>query len=268
MRFPIVMGILNVTSDSFSDGGRFLDPDEAVRHGLEMADAGAGIIDIGGESTRPMAQPVAPDAQKDRILPVIRELVKRVDCPISVDTRSAEVAAAALEAGASIVNDVSGFLFDPQMPVILAKYRPIAIAMHMRGIPENMRDQTDYNAVLWDVSTELMQGAMKAVNAGLPFENIWLDPGIGFAKTAEQSLILLANLRFFKALSRPVVVGPSRKSFLQQTTGKPVEQRLWGTAAAVSWAVSAGADCVRVHDVKEMCDVVETIRALMEACIV
>lgn len=268
MNFPMVMGILNVTPDSFSDGGRFLDPDTAVRHGIKMVNAGAGIIDVGGESTRPDALPIDPEEQKDRILPIISELVKKTDCPVSVDTRSADVAAAAIEAGAKIINDVSGFLYDPDMPKCLAKYRPIAIAMHMRGTPEDMRDRTGYKALLWEVSAELMRGVMKAVHAGLPFENVWIDPGIGFAKTAEQSLALLANLQFFKAISRPIVVGPSRKSFLQPVTGKTVEQRQWGTAAAVAWAVAAGADCVRVHDVAQMHDVVKTTMAIMEARIV
>ena len=268
MKFPVIMGILNVTPDSFSDGGQFMDTDTAVRHGLKMVEEGAGIIDIGGESTRPMATPIAPKEQKDRLIPVIRALVKKTDCPISVDTRSADVAAAAIMAGASIINDVSGFLFDPDMPKVLAMYKPVAIAMHMRGTPENMREMTDYRSLLWEVSTELMQGVIKAVDAGLPFENVWLDPGIGFSKTAKQSLALMANIKFFKGLGRPVVIGPSRKSFLQPVIGKAVEQRAWGTAAAVAWAVAAGADCIRVHDVDRMNDVVKTTRAIMEARIV
>jgi dihydropteroate synthase len=267
MDFPVIMGILNVTPDSFSDGGSFVDPDSAIHHGMEMALSGANIIDVGGESTRPGAQPIPPEEQKSRVIPVIRELSKRVDIPISVDTRSADVAAAAIEAGAAMVNDVSGFLFDPDMPAILGKYRPLAVAMHMRGTPENMRSHVDYKAILWEIASELMTGVDKAVAAGLPFENVWLDPGIGFAKTAQQSLVLMANLRFFKALGRPLVVGPSKKSFLEPIIHKPVEQRDWGTAAAVAWAVAQGADCVRVHDVGPMKDVVTTIKAMREAMI-
>ncbi len=265
MRFPAVMGILNVTPDSFSDGGRYTEPDTAVRHGLDMARSGADIIDVGGESTRPGAADVPLQEQKNRVLPVIKALKARVDCPISVDTRSADVAAAAIEAGASIVNDVSGFLFDAQMPRVLAKYQVTAIAMHMRGTPADMRQRTEYRSLLWEIATELMDGVKKAMDAGLPFEKVWLDPGIGFAKDARQSLVVLANLPFFKALGRPVVVGPSRKSFLQPIIDKGVEERAWGTAAAVAWAVSAGADCVRVHDVPAMQDVVKTVRAIMEA---
>lgn len=262
-RPPLLMGILNVTPDSFSDGGRFLDPDHAVVHGLAMVAAGADLVDVGGESTRSGAPPVPEAEERSRIVPVIRALVDRTSTPVSVDTRRASVAEAALEAGAVVVNDVSGFHHDPEMAHLLGRERPVAVAMHMRGSPADMQTRTNYAALVADCVTELWAGAREAIDAGLPVDHLWLDPGIGFAKDARQSLVLLARLDAFVALGRPVLVGLSRKSFLGRLTGvESPADRLMGTAAAVTAAVLAGARILRVHDVAAMRQVVAVASAV------
>lgn len=264
-RPPLIMGVLNVTPDSFADGGRYNDPDAAIAHGLTMAEAGADIIDVGGESTRPGATPVSPEEELRRILPVIRGLAKRVPA-LSVDTRHAEVAEAALDAGAIIVNDVSAFQYDPEMPYLLARRKPGAVAMHMRGVPADMAMRTEYRSLIADCASELWNAAIKAVEAGLPMENLWLDPGIGFAKNATQSLSLLADLDVFVRLGRPLVVGVSRKSFIGHILGgKGPAERLFGTAGAVAAAVLKGARVIRVHDVAEMRDVAIVAHAIARA---
>ncbi len=269
MKFPLVMGILNVTPDSFSDGGLFLDPDRAVEHGLEMVKKGAQIIDIGGESTRPGAKEISAKEQLERVIPVIKGIKQHSDVLISVDTRSSEVAAAAIHAGAAIVNDVSGFKHDKDMVKVIAKYDVYAIAMHMRGTPQNMKQLNTYKNLLWDISAELKQSIDMAVNAGVDINKIWIDPGIGFAKDAQQSLKIMNNIPFFKKLGLPVVIGPSRKSFMAPVLNKQNPQdRVWGTAAAVAIAIYMGADCVRVHDVEEMSDVVKVAKAIKEAKVV
>jgi dihydropteroate synthase len=261
---PLVLGVLNVTPDSFSDGGRFRDPAVAIRRGLEMADEGADLVDVGGESTRPGAAPVAVDEELSRVLPVIRALADRV--PVSIDTRRAAVAAAALEAGAVVVNDVSGFRFDPEMAPLLGRLRPLAIAMHSRGTPADMAERTDYRSLATDVLSELWAGVAEACDAGLPFENVWLDPGIGFAKDAAQNLRLLADVGVLVRGGRPIVIGVSRKSFLGHVLDRrdPAD-RAWGTAAAIAVAVAAGARVVRVHDVAAMRDVARVAHAIAAA---
>jgi dihydropteroate synthase len=264
-RPPLVMGVLNVTPDSFADGGRYADPDAAVAHGLTMAEAGADVIDVGGESTRPGAKAVSVKDELDRVIPVIRGLAGRVPA-ISIDTRRAAVAEAALDAGALIVNDVSAFRHDPEMTHLLGRRRPAAVAMHMRGVPEDMATRTGYRSLVADCATELWASASRAVDAGLPLDHLMLDPGIGFAKDSDQSLALLANLDVFVRLGRPVVVGVSRKSFIGRVLGRPdPSERLFGTAGAVAVAVVRGARVLRVHDVAGMRDVAVVAHAIARA---
>lgn len=265
-RLPLVMGILNVTPDSFSDGGRFLDPEQAVAHGHQMVAAGADLIDVGGESTRPGSAPVPVEEEARRVLPVIRRLAREVPVALSIDTRRAPIAEAALDAGASVVNDVSGFTFDPAMPALLARKAPIAIAMHMRGTPDRMQSQTHYRSLLGEVIEEVWLGARQALDLGLPLRHLWIDPGIGFAKTAEQNVHLLARLEVLAAIGRPLVVGVSRKSFLGALTGiQDPGNRLLPTVAAVTAAVLGGARILRVHDVAETRPAIQVAHALLRA---
>lgn len=261
---PLLMGVVNVTPDSFHDGGRFLSPKSAIEHGIELAAQGADIIDIGGESTRPGALPVSVDAELKRVIPVVDALAATVPAAISVDTRHARVAEMALSAGATIVNDVSGFRHDPEMPFLLGHARPVCIAMHMRGVPEDMQTRTSYSSTVADVLTELWNGVKPALDAGLPVSHVWLDPGIGFSKDVRGNLVLLRNLPALVASGRPVLVGVSRKSFIGHVTGHTAtDDRLMGTAGAVAWAVAYGARILRVHDVTEMSDVVRVVHAIM-----
>lgn len=264
VRPPLLMGAVNVTPDSFSDGGRYFEPEAAVARGLQMAAEGADIIDVGGESTRPGAAPVDTDEEMRRVLPVIRELHERTNVPLSIDTRHAVVARAAIDAGAAIVNDVTAFTYDPEMPDLLGEERPLAIAMHMRGRPADMMTRTAYLSLIADCVSELWAHAGRALDAGLPLEHLLLDPGIGFAKDARQNVELLHHLDAFVALGRPVVVGVSRKSFLGRITGRtdPAD-RLHATAAAVAMAVARGARVLRVHDVCAMKDVVAVTHAIL-----
>jgi dihydropteroate synthase len=255
---PLLMGILNVTPDSFFDGGRFHDADAALAHGLAMAAAGADLIDVGGESTRPGAPPVSESDELARVIPVVQTLAQQCTVPISIDTRRASVAEAALMAGACVVNDVSGFTHDREMPHLLGHEHPIAIAMHMRGTPSDMQTRTDYQSLVGDCICELWTGARRATDAGLPLDHLWLDPGIGFAKDAAQSLHLLANLPAFVAMGLPILVGVSQKSFLQRLIGVAEPgNRQFATAAAVAVAVMGGARVLRVHDVGAMRQVVQ-----------
>ncbi len=264
IRPPLLMGAINVTPDSFSDGGRYLDPEAAVACGLQMAAHGADLIDIGGESTRPGAAPIEPDEEMRRVIPVIRALAQQVAVPLSIDTRHAAVAQAAIDAGAVVVNDVTAFTYDPDMLALLGRERPLAIAMHMRGRPDDMMTRTTYLSLVADCVSELWGQARRALDAGLPLEHLLLDPGIGFAKDARQNVELLHHLDAFVALGRPVVVGVSRKSFLGHITGRaePTD-RLHATSAAVAMAVARGARVLRVHDVREMKDVIAVAFAVL-----
>jgi dihydropteroate synthase len=241
----LVMGIVNVTPDSFSDGGQFLDKDHAVEHALVLAEQGADILDIGGESTRPGASPLSASDERARVEPVVRELSRRVKLPLSIDTSKSEVAKAALDAGAEIVNDVSGFARDPRM-ADAAKGAAVCL-MHMRGTPAEMQSRAVYADLIGEVEKELTEALERA--SGIPEERIALDPGLGFAKTGEHNLLLMRRLRELTQLGRPLVVGASRKSFIGKTTGKPPPERLFGSVAAAALAVSGGAAVVRVHDV-------------------
>ncbi len=246
---PFLMGIVNATPDSFSDGGRFLDPALAVAHALRLAEEGADLVDLGGESTRPGAPPVPEDEELRRVVPVVEALRARgFALPISVDTTKAAVARAALAAGADLVNDVSG-LADPALARVVAEAGAPIVLMHTRGTPADMQSWASYGDVVAEVRDELALLLRRAETAGVDPEHILLDPGIGFAKTPAHNLELLARLGELRPLGRPLLVGPSRKSFIGAAAGAPVEDRLPGTLAAVTAAVLAGAEWVRVHDV-------------------
>ena len=245
---PFLMGVVNATPDSFSDGGRFLDPDAAVAHGARLLAEGADLLDVGGESTRPGAPPVPAEEEALRVVPVIERLRDRGLGPISVDTRKPEVARAALRAGADLVNDVGG-LSAPGMAELVAEAGVPAVLMHARGTPAEMQSRATYRDVVAEVAAELEAALARAVRAGVPEQRIILDPGIGFAKTAAQSVALLAALPRLRRLGRPLLVGPSRKSFIGAISGAPVGERLPGTLAAVAACVLAGVEILRVHDV-------------------
>jgi dihydropteroate synthase len=249
IKFPAVMGILNVTPDSFSDGGRFLDPDRAVAHALEMQADGADIIDIGGESTRPIGAREVPIAEElERVLPVLAKLAGKLRIPISIDTRRAGVASAALDAGAQIINDISA-LGDPAMVQVAAKSKCAVVLMHMRGGPEDHIKFARYNNVVDEVSSYLAKRARFAIAAGIPRSRIILDPGIGFAKNAAHNLELIANLPRLCAMGYPILVGASRKTFVRKIAGASDDQMRFGTVAVDAIAIANGASIVRVHEV-------------------
>jgi len=258
----LVMGVLNVTPDSFSDGGQFLNPDIAIEHGLRMVAQGAAAIDVGGESTRPGSKPVSPAEQIRRTVPVIGALAERIDIPISIDTADVEVARAALLAGASILNDITA-LSDERMAELAVQQQVPVILMHMQGTPATMQAEPHYDDVVAEVRDFLVARAEKGAKLGIPKERIFIDPGIGFGKTLEHNLLLLRNLDQLVATGYRVLVGPSRKGFIGKLTGrdKPAD-RVFGTAAAVAQCVAAGASIVRVHDVPEMIDVAKVARAI------
>jgi dihydropteroate synthase len=261
-----VMGVVNVTPDSFSDGGRFLDPSAAVAHALALAGQGADILDIGGESTRPGAQAVPEAAELERVVPVVRAL-KAAGCavPISIDTTKAAVARAAVEAGADIVNDVSALGADSGMPDTVAALGVPVVLMHMRGTPRTMQAAPAYGNVVGEVRRFLERRVARAVAAGVRRAAIAVDPGIGFGKTARHNLLLLAALPHLAQMGLPVVVGTSRKAFIGRVLGAEVEERGWGTAATVAWAIAHGARVVRVHDVAEMAQVARMTDAIRRA---
>jgi dihydropteroate synthase len=252
------MGVVNVTPDSFGDAERFTDPAKAVDAVLRMEAEGADLIDIGGESTRPGAEPVAAAEELARVVPVIAAAARRVRVPLSIDTYKADVARAALDAGAAIVNDISGLLYAPELAAVVAERGAALVLMHTRGRPKTMAGEAIYHDLIGEVTSELRQRMQTAVDAGVQVERIVLDPGIGFAKRPPHSYGVLARLpELADALDRPLLVGPSRKSFMREAlNSRPATERDWGTAAAVTAAVLAGAHIVRVHAVAEMIQVV------------
>lgn len=256
------MGVVNVTPDSFSDGGLYLDPEAAVAHGEELAQAGAAILDVGGESTRPGAEPVAEAEELLRVAPVVEGLA-RGEAEISVDTSKAAVAAAALDAGATIVNDVTALRGDPGMAALCADRGPTVILMHMRGDPRTMQDDPAYDDVVAEVKTFLAERLEAAVVAGIEEERIWLDPGIGFGKTLAHNLELLGRLPELAGLGRPLVVGTSRKGFIGGIDGSEARERLGGTIASSVLAAAAGAEVLRVHDVAEMAQALRLATAVL-----
>ncbi len=256
---PVVMGVLNVTPDSFSDGGLWVDPERAVAHGLEMVEQGAGIIDVGGESTRPGAEEVSETDELDRVLPVIDALCRRISIPISIDTRKPRVAERSVEAGATIINDTLGEATDHTMDHVASSTGAAIVVMHSRGTPATMRTLTEYDDVVTDVRDFLRLRAAQLVDRGVARDAICIDPGYGFAKNPRQNLVLLRRLDEIVDLGYPVLVGTSRKSFIGATLDVTSEQRVEGTAATIAWAISKGARIVRVHDVEP---IVRTIRML------
>ncbi len=247
-----VMGVLNVTPDSFSDGGWHYALDSALKRAIEMQAEGADIIDIGGESTRPGSQPVSLDEELRRVIPVIEGLHSQVAIPISVDTYKAQVAESALNAGADIVNDISGLRFHPGMASVIAKAGAGVVLMHIKGTPRDMQKDPHYNDLMAEIMAYLKECKQSALDAGIESEQIVIDPGIGFGKRLQDNFQILRELSKLTRLRCPILVGPSRKSFIGQTLGLPVEERLEGTAAAVAACVFNGANIVRVHDVKQM----------------
>jgi len=256
------MGVLNVTPDSFSDGGQFFETDKAIEHGLQMAADGAAIIDVGGESTRPGSAPVSTEEQIKRVVPVIKALREETTVPISIDTCNYEVAEAALNAGAAMINDITA-LRDERMSRLAAKQQVPVVLMHMQGTPQTMQIEPKYGDVVGEVLQFLLGRAKRAQKFGISKDRIFIDPGIGFGKTLEHNLLILRSIRKFVETGYRVLVGTSRKSFIGQITGreKPSD-RIFGTAASVALCAAAGVSIVRVHDVAEMVDVIKVVRAV------
>ena len=258
----LVMGILNVTPDSFSDGGKFFECDKAIEQGLKMVSQGAAIIDVGPESTRPGAEPVSANEQIKRAVPVIKALAEKINIPVSIDTTNYEVARAALDAGASMINDITA-LADERMAQLAAEREVLVVLMHIQGTPRTMQIEPKYKNVVAEVLSFLLERAKRAEEFGIPKERIFIDPGIGFGKTVEHNLKLLANIDKFVDTGYRVLVGPSRKGFIGKLTGKenPAE-RIFGSAAAVALCASAGVSIIRVHDVAEMLELVKIANAI------
>jgi len=263
-RRTLVMGILNVTPDSFSDGGRHRDQDAATTWALQMAADGADIVDVGGESTRPGAEPVTEQEETDRVVPVIERIRRECDVAVSIDTYKSAVARAALNAGADMVNDISGMSFDPQMRLLVAERRVPAILMHIKGTPRDMQKDPVYDDLLSEITAYLRERIREAVEAGVDERLLIVDPGFGFGKTVEHNLVILRRLREIKSMGRPILIGTSRKSTIGRVLGDlPPEERLEGTAATVALSIANGASIVRVHDVKEMARVVRMSDAVV-----
>jgi dihydropteroate synthase len=264
-RRPLLMGVLNVTPDSFSDGGRFAAVESAVAQAQKLAADGADMIDIGGESTRPGSQRTDPQEQIRRILPVLEATSRHLPVVWSVDTRSSQVAAAALDAGASVINDISAGRDDPAMLRLAADRQVPIILMHMQGEPATMQVNPHYKDVMEEVKSFFADRIEAAKSAGVNTNRILLDPGIGFGKNLDHNLTLIRRMKEFAALARPLVIGTSRKGFIGIISGEPQpNQRLFGTAATVAWSIANGADIVRVHDVEPMLKVVRVIRAIQK----
>jgi dihydropteroate synthase len=261
--FPKLMGIVNVTPDSFSDGGEFLDPTRAIEQCLRLAEDGADLIDVGGESTRPGAVRVAEDEEIRRVVPVILEVARRVSVPISIDTTKAAVAQRALDAGAAIVNDISGLRFDPRMPEVCAAAQAGIVCMHMLGTPQTMQIDPHYGDVVHEVADYLAQRLAALEECGIARERVVIDPGIGFGKTPEHNLSILKNIARFRALGRPVLIGHSRKRFLAKILGRTLDETSAATMGVSVAAALAGADLLRVHDVRATRDVLAACWAVL-----
>ena len=258
-----LMGVLNVTPDSFSDGGKFFKLEKAVKQGLKLAEEGADIIDVGGESTRPGSEPVTIDEELRRVIPVIEELTKRIQVPISIDTYKSRVAKEALDSGASMVNDISGLRYDPEMKKVVAEYDVPVVLMHIKGTPKNMQESPKYENLLEEIKSYLNQSISIAEEAGIGEDKIIIDPGIGFGKTLDDNLKILKNLVEFKSLGKPVMIGVSRKSFIGKILDLPTDERLEGSLASMAVAIMNGANILRVHDVKESKRVAKLVDAIL-----
>jgi len=251
---PLIMGIINVTPDSFSDGALFYNADDAYKQACSLVSQGADIIDIGAESTRPGSLRVSTEEEQQRLLPVVEKVVRALNVPVSIDTCKAEVARTCLDCGASIINDVSGLKADPSMATVIKEYNAGVVIMHMRGTPATMQQQTQYTNLIEDIKDELESSLNIAHAAGIDNEAIAIDPGIGFAKTTEQNVEIINELKQFLSLNYPIVIGTSRKSFIGNILNREVNDRIAGTLASNACAVDNGAHILRVHDVKETHD--------------
>lgn len=258
-----LVGVLNVTPDSFSDGGQNLEPARAIDRALEMEREGADIIEVGGESTRPGAARISVEEELSRVLPVLRGLAGQLRAPIAIDTYKSEVAAAAIAEGASIINDVSALRFDPAVADVAAREQAVLVLMHMRGEPATMQKLPPSQDIFAEIELDLGEAIQTAERRGVPRNRIMIDPGIGFGKTLEQNLAIINHLDRFAAFDLPLMAGTSRKSFLGRITGQPVGERSFGTAASVAMAIIRGAHLVRVHDVKAMAEVARVTDAIL-----
>lgn len=259
----LLMGILNVTPDSFSDGGRYFNPDAAVEHAFRLVEDGADILDIGGESTRPGSDPVSAEEELARVIPVVRAVARRIPVPVSVDTSKADVAERALDAGATLVNDISALRFDARMAEVVRSRDASVVLMHMRGTPRDMQFEPRYDDVVTDILDFLRERIAFAESRGIPRGRIIADPGIGFGKTLDHNLAILRNIGRFHETGCPVLVGVSRKGMFGALTGAPAPERDWGTAAVTAWCVHRGVEIQRVHQVRAMrqvCTVAEALR--------
>lgn len=257
------MGIINITPDSFFDGGLYLEKDKAIERGLELVSEGAQIIDIGGESSRPGSDPVPPEEEISRVIPVLRAMKEKTDALISIDTTKYEVAKAALEAGVDIINDISSFRFDPRIVPLVAENEAGAILMHMKGTPKTMQIDPFYEDLLAEVKSFLKERIEKAQAYGIKKENILIDPGIGFGKRLEDNLVLINNLSFLEELDRPIMIGVSQKSFIGKILNLPPQERLEGTIASAVLSVLRGAHILRVHDVNAVKKAVLVAEAIL-----
>ncbi|HAP66639.1 MAG TPA: dihydropteroate synthase [Nitrospinae bacterium] len=246
-----IMGILNLTPNSFYDGGKFINPADAIKYAVRMVEDGADIIDVGAESSRPGSDPISPDEEIERLKPVLSEL-SRLNVPISVDTYKSPVARWALDRGASIINDMSGFRFDSEMAKVVSEYKAPVVIMHTYGKPKTMQDNPQYKSLLNEISNYLKDSINMGIKAGISPDRFIVDPGIGFGKTVSHNLEILKGLSRLKELGSPILIGPSRKSFIGNILNLPPEKRLEGTAAAIAIGIMNGANIIRVHDVKEM----------------
>ncbi len=262
---PLVMGILNVTTDSFSDGGRFINTSAAIKHGVQMAGEGADILDVGGESTRPGSAGVSLKEELRRVIPVISKLRSETDALISIDTRKSEVAKAALDAGADIINDVSAMTADPAMAEVVAGSEAGVILMHMKGTPADMQKDPSYRNVVREVVAYLKARLAASAKHGIDRERIAIDPGLGFGKNTEHNLKLITALGTIRTLRRPVVIGISRKRTIGAITGRESDDRMAGSLAAHAYCAMNGADILRVHDVRETVDAIKVLIAIREA---
>ena len=260
----LIMGILNITPDSFSDGGLFFDKKRAIKQAHAMVEAGADIIDVGGESTKPGSLSLTYEEEIDRVIPVVGELCNEIDIPISIDTYKSEVAKQALDLGVHIVNDISGLKFDPKMAHLISSYRASVVLMHIKGTPSDMQKNPKYDDLFAEISSYLEDSVKIAQNAGIRKENCIIDIGIGFGKTTYHNLKLINRLYEFQNIGCPIMIGPSRKSFIGNVLNLPVDQRLEGTAAAVVVSIMKGAHIIRVHDVGFISNVVKMTDAILD----
>ena len=260
-----VMGVLNLTPDSFYDGGRYRTEKEILKRVEQMIEEGADIIDIGGESTRPGSDRVSVEEELRRTIPYLRKIRDLFDIPLSIDTYKAKVAKEAIEAGAEMVNDISGLRFDPEMAEVISSKNASVVLMHIKGTPKNMQDNPFYESLMDEIISYLRKSLEIALKAGIDFDRILIDPGIGFGKTVEHNLFILKNLEELRILRRPILIGVSRKSFIGKVLNLPVEERLFGSLAATSVAVMNGARIVRCHDVRETRQVIDLVDAILKS---